>query len=35
MQTDEERSTLTGSAARFSTNASGLLGKVLTFPITP
>ena len=31
MQTDEERSTLTGSNARFSTNASGLLGKVLTF----
>ncbi|HVS25819.1 MAG TPA: hypothetical protein VHE58_00670 [Burkholderiales bacterium] len=31
MQTDEERSTLTGSDARFSTNALGLLGKVLTF----
>jgi Flp pilus assembly protein TadB len=31
MQTDEERSKLTGSDARFSANASGLLGKVLTF----
>jgi len=31
MQTDEERSTLTESDARFSTNASGLPAKVLTF----
>ncbi len=31
MQTEEERSTLTGSDARFSTNVSGLPGKVLTF----
>ena len=31
MQTDEERSTLTGSDARFSTNAPGLPVKVLTF----
>ena len=31
MQSDEERSTLTGSDARFSSNASGFLSKVLTF----
>ena len=31
MQTDEERSTLTGSDARFSTNAPGLPVTVLTF----
>ena len=31
MQTDEERSTLTGSDARFSTSAPGLPAKVLTF----
>jgi Flp pilus assembly protein TadB len=31
MQTDEKRSTLTGSDARFSTNAPSLPVKVLTF----
>jgi len=31
MEIDDEQSTVTGSDARFSTNASGLLGKVLTF----
>ena len=33
MQSDEERSTLTGSDARFSSNASGFLSKVLTFAL--
>ena len=31
MEIDDEQSTVTGSDARFSTNASGLLAKVLTF----
>jgi hypothetical protein len=33
MQTDEERSTVTGSDARLSTNAPGLPVKVLTFAL--